>query len=108
MADALQGWEVVVLDHGMQLPTHDDNVDVEVRSPDGEAWTSTFFTLRNVARLMEHWRSTGEAAGGTYFWGGPGAVLVEELSHEVIVTAIADLVSTGELQDGFQRIRARG
>ncbi|WP_208608492.1 hypothetical protein [Amycolatopsis pretoriensis] len=40
-----------------------ENVDVEVRLPDGSRWSATIFTLAEVERLMSEWVETGEYGG---------------------------------------------
>jgi len=45
----------------------DTNVDVFIDLEDGPRYVATFFTLKNVADLMQTWKSTGEAASGRYF-----------------------------------------
>ncbi|PQV89209.1 hypothetical protein CDT93_21660, partial [Cronobacter sakazakii] len=38
----------------------DDNIDVEVLLDNGERYTATFFTLKNIASILERYKNSGE------------------------------------------------
>ena len=44
-----------------------DNVDAELRLPDGTRWSATFMTLDAIERVMNRWKKTGEYGGGVFF-----------------------------------------
>ncbi|MFD4632054.1 hypothetical protein ACFVYR_26660 [Streptomyces sp. NPDC058284] len=44
-----------------------ENVDAELRLPDGTRWSACFMTLREIAAVMDRWKQTGECAGGAFF-----------------------------------------
>lgn len=79
------------------LHCHDDNVDVEIHLDNGEAYTATFFTQANVARLFEKNSKTGECAGGLYFWAAD-MIIVSTLSEAVIRDSVKDLIDADELR----------
>ncbi|WP_194818839.1 hypothetical protein [Nocardia sp. XZ_19_385] len=54
-----------------------ENVDVEVRLPDGSRWSATMFTVAEIVRLMARWSETGECVSGSYFWCGDGVIVRE-------------------------------
>ncbi|WP_143532700.1 hypothetical protein [Saccharothrix sp. ALI-22-I] len=49
-------------------PDRVENLDAEVRLPDGSRWSASIFTVAEVGRLMARWARTGEYSGGSYFW----------------------------------------
>ncbi|MFI7117381.1 hypothetical protein [Amycolatopsis sp. NPDC049868] len=58
-------------------PEQAENIDVEVRLPDGSRWSATMFTVAEVERLMEQWAQTGECGGGSYFGCSDGVIVRE-------------------------------
>ncbi|MEU5263808.1 hypothetical protein [Amycolatopsis sp. NPDC021455] len=44
-----------------------ENVDAQLHLPDGTRWSATFMTPREIERIMNRWRTTGEEGGGAYF-----------------------------------------
>lgn len=80
----------------------DDNLDVEVTFVDGSRFGATFFTLRNVERLFERNRVTGECGGGRYLWAS-NMILVQELTTEVIGKTVQNLLDSEEFFTAFAR-----
>lgn len=74
----------------------DDNVDIEVRLPDGTRWSATIFTVDNLRSLMAKWRSTGENRG-LYVW-APDMIVVERLSDPGLRELVDELVAEGTLK----------
>lgn len=104
MSEASSEYSVRINDYGTQLPSVDENVDVEVTDSSGRRWSATFYSLANVDSLLRKWETTGEYGGGIYFFGGRDAIIVRELSHEVIRATVAQLVSDGDLDIVLQRL----
>src|SRR5690606_31106041 len=52
---------------GGDEPDEVENADGWVLVPGGGEWSATFLTHREMGRVMERWRSTGECLGGAYF-----------------------------------------
>lgn len=44
-----------------------DNVDAELRLPDGTRWSATIMTLGAIDQVMNRWKETGEYGGGVFF-----------------------------------------
>ncbi|HJY78729.1 MAG TPA: hypothetical protein VKE95_18960 [Burkholderiales bacterium] len=82
----------------------DDNVDVEVLFPDGRRFGATFFTLKNLEKLFEKNKKTGECADGLYLWAA-NMVLVRDLSMGAIERAVDDLIENNELEQAFAELR---
>ncbi|MEU0797818.1 hypothetical protein ABZ342_47795 [Amycolatopsis sp. NPDC005961] len=79
-----------------------ENVDAEVRLPDGSRWSATIFTPAEVERLMSKWAETGQYGGGGYFWCSDGLIVGESgLDHMVI--ALAGLYQSGNFRDVLSR-----
>jgi hypothetical protein len=85
-----------------QIDPHDDNVDIYVTFADGTRYTATFFTLKNIATLLDRYRESGECANGLYVWASD-MIIVHELSDEVVERAVADLLGAGEFEGAFAR-----
>ena len=79
-----------------------DNVDVEVALADGSRFGATFFTLKNIERLFQKNRDTGECGGGIYLWAA-NMILVQELTIEAIQKTVRDLLDTEEFYSAFSR-----
>jgi len=74
----------------------DLNCDVEVHL-NGERWSATFFSLRNVQTLLGRWAQTGE---GAYLW-GPDMIIVPEVSAETIRDTVSELLESGKFQQAL-------
>ena len=83
--------------HAFTVGDDDDNVDSVVELQDGRSFAVTFFTLKNIESLMKRWQSSGEAAGGSYFW-AVDAIILRSLSHSEMERAIADMLKMGFLE----------
>ncbi|MEX2985550.1 hypothetical protein [Streptomyces sp. C36] len=78
-----------------------DNVDVEVRLPDGSRWSATIFTVAQVEALMKRWAASGEALGGRYFWCSDG-LIVRDAGISNITQVLAGLIENGEFTQVLQ------
>lgn len=74
----------------------DDNVDAIVTLPSGEKRTLTFFTIKNIASIMESYKSTGECLSGRYFWAAD-MVIVTDLRRSTLEAVVTDMINNGEL-----------
>jgi hypothetical protein len=83
-------FDVTFMVGGGERPETVENVDAEVRLPDGSRWSATIFTLAEVERLMSEWARTGEYGGGSYFWCFDGLV-VRDPGVGNMTSALADL-----------------
>jgi|GEM_PF-1573565 len=92
----------IILMHPISNPMN-DNVDVEIRFSDAKRYAVTFFTLRNVEALMKQWKHTGEAHEGLYF-SVHNPIIVRELTEEVILKSVMDIISQGEHAYAFYSI----
>ena len=80
-----------------------ENVDAEVRLPDGSRWSATIFTVAEVKRLMMRWSRTGECAGGSYFW-CPDGLLVNDAGIGNMTRVLAAIYDDGQLTDILNRL----
>ena len=78
------------------------NIDVHVYPTDGRHYCGTFFTLDNLAWLMDRGRETGECASGAYMW-STRMVIVRELTESNLRIAVEDLIRTGALESALER-----
>jgi hypothetical protein len=72
-----------------------ENVDVEVSLSDGTRWSATFMTMREIQKIMDRWRSSGENLGGRYFHSGD-LVIVREAGISAIVQAMESALASGD------------
>ena len=75
----------------------DGNSDVWVKLDDGREFVGSFFTLRNVATLMERWKASGECADGAYF-SAVDAIIVHRLDEPTVRLVVDDLLRDGTLE----------
>jgi hypothetical protein len=94
-------------DHGFTLTLFhlpedetDDNIDVEVALANGERYTATLFTPKNITTLMTRYQETGECLYGKYFW-ATELVIIRDLKLSSIHEAVADMLKNGELFRAF-------
>lgn len=80
----------------------DDNIDVEVKFPDGRRYTATFFTLKNIESLFKKNRETGECLSGTYLW-AVEMIIVEKLERTTLTSTVKALLHDGEFESAFTR-----
>jgi len=88
----IQKWDVL-----------DDNVDVEVRFPDGRRYTATFFTLKNLESLFKKNRETGECLNGMYLW-AIEMIIVENLERSTMTSTVKNLLQEDEFESAFTRV----
>jgi hypothetical protein len=100
--DAATWFAVSISASAFGLPVQ-GNVDVVVEFGDGKRYTATFFTMDNIAQLMARYRSTGENAGGLYFWAAE-MIIVNELSRDVITRTVEALLADGDFYRAFVEI----
>ena len=89
-------YELTILKGENSLNRHDDNVDVEIVLADSRVFSATFFTLKNIERLLLEYEATGECASGLYFW-SQDMIIVSDLDEPTLRKTIDDLIGSGEL-----------
>jgi hypothetical protein len=94
-----QNYQVRILSQ-YHFDLEDGNIDVEVKFDSGQRFVATFFTLKNIKRLMGQYQSTGECKNGAYFWASD-MIIVETLSEQNINSAVADLIAEQNFNDAF-------
>ncbi|MFC3454819.1 hypothetical protein [Amycolatopsis speibonae] len=80
-----------------------ENIDAEVRLPDGSRWSATIFTVAEVERLMANWARTGEALDGSYFWCSDG-LIVREPGIRNMTEVLVGLLAEGDLTHILNRL----
>ena len=85
----------------------DDNIDVEVRFPNGARFTATFFTVENLKTLFAKNHKTGECSNGTYFW-ATEMIIVENLKLASLHATIEGLLRDNEFKGAFTRVPDEG
>jgi hypothetical protein len=93
-------FDVTFMVGGGERPETVENVDAEIRLPDGSRWSVTVFTLAEVERLMSAWARTGEYGGGSYFWCF-GGLVVRDPGVDNITIALADLYQSGNFREAL-------
>ena len=80
-----------------------ENTDVIVKFNDGARWVASFFTYRNITKLAEKNKKTGECLNGKYFWASD-MILVDEVNRERIEEIIQHLIDENEFRFIFKQI----
>jgi len=83
-----------------------DNIDAVIETPDGRRWGATLITIREVERILERWKRSGESAGGLYVR-IPDLILMSGPGVEQMVAAILDLVDKDQ-QVGLTPLESAG
>ena len=84
------------------LDPDNDNVDVQVTFPNGESFSTVFFTLQNIDTLMKKYKKTGECADGSYFWTS-NMIIVQELTEQTLCETIDNLLAEEEFESVFSK-----
>jgi hypothetical protein len=81
------------------------DVDAYVTVPAGPTYYVSLFTLDAIAQVMQRWAHTGEAGNGSYFW-TTDLVIVPRPGLTAMITAIEELVDSGDIDQACQKIPA--
>lgn len=76
------------------------NVDVVVTMPDGGHYAAVFMRPDEISELMARYATTGECAGGSYFW-STDTIFVKRITEATIRDTIKHLVENGEFESAF-------
>jgi hypothetical protein len=96
-------YDVKIHTSSLGMDPSNDNVDVEVVFSDGRRFMAAFFTLENIRYLFVKNRITGENKQGLYFWASD-MIIVRELTEEVIVSTIENLITEGDFARVFSSV----
>lgn len=84
-------------------PDH-ENIDVVVEF-ESQRFAATFFTLRNINRIMERHQASGESDHGRYFWASD-MIVVPRITLEEIERTVSHLIEVGEFETAFRKLGA--
>jgi hypothetical protein len=93
------GYQIQIFS-GEQLRSFDEYMLADIIFDNGNRYSATFFTLRNIEAMMEKFKETGECDHGRYFWTS-GMVIVESLTIDSIVSTIDYVISGGGYGEVF-------
>jgi hypothetical protein len=79
------------------------NTDVVVEFEDKTRWVASFFTYKNIEKLVERNQTTGECLHGKYFWSSD-MILVDQISRESIDEIVKHLLNEGSFASIFGKI----
>ena len=71
-----------------------EDIDAELRLPDGSRWSASFMTLGAIETVMNRWRQTGEYGDGVFFQCSD-LVIVPKGGVAAMVEAIRAIVAEG-------------
>jgi len=81
----------------------DDNTDVIVTFQDGRRWVASFFSYKNIEKLTNKNKETGECYSGAYFWSSD-MILIDQVSRKRIEEIIEHLIEEEEFEMIFTHI----
>lgn len=84
-------------------PTTVENVDAELRLPDGSRWSATFLSVSEVGRILRRWEVSGEGLGGIYMH-CPDLIIVSRGGVETMTRVVEDILSSGDPGSALVRI----
>jgi hypothetical protein len=82
--------------------TDNDNTDVVVEFDNGTRWGASFFTYKNISKLIDENRKTGECLNGKYFWSSD-MLLIDVVSRERIEEVIKHLIYENKFEFIFKK-----
>ncbi|GAB2930211.1 hypothetical protein GCM10027280_17260 [Micromonospora polyrhachis] len=85
-------------------PESVQDADVHVHLTDGSVRYLTFFTLPAIERVLQRQRTSGETAGGAYFW-STDLVIIPEPGVAAMARALEELVQSKDIEAVGQLIR---
>jgi hypothetical protein len=87
----------------LHLPksVEEDNVDAVIYLSNGIRLPVTFFTIKNILKIMSDYETTGECLSGKYFW-SKDMIIVNDLSKDNIARVVDDLVRSGDYVHALQ------
>ncbi len=91
----------VRVERGVGLDGSEAILEVEVQDGSGRRWWGYVATIEQIEERLRHYSSSGECAGGAYFW-GTGLIIVRDTSDETLRAAVDDLIATGEFSKALE------
>ena len=88
-------------------PGSTENGDALISVPGGPTRYLTFLTTAEIERVLARHRSSGETAGGAYFY-STDLVVVPRPGLPAVVTAVAELVRSGDIEVACQIVDEDG
>ncbi|QRP43418.1 hypothetical protein [Amycolatopsis sp. FDAARGOS 1241] len=88
---------------GGERPETVENVEAEVRLPDGSRWSATIFTVAEVQCLLTRWAGTGKYGRGSYFCYSD-SLIVRDPGVTGLTRALAELHRNDELRPAPHRL----
>ena len=82
---------------------NNDNIDVYVTLANGKKYVATFFTLANIATLINRYKKSGECNHGSYFWASD-MIIVQNLNPLTLRETISNLLETEEFESAFTEV----
>ncbi|MFD1874683.1 hypothetical protein [Hymenobacter bucti] len=79
------------------------NTDVIVYFSDNSSYVATFFTYKNIDRIVKNYQQTGEGLSGKYFWASD-MLLVDKIDRASIEAVVYDLLEEGSFLNVFRRV----
>lgn len=76
-----------------QVDTVED-VDAELRLPDGSRWSATCMTLGAIEVVLNRWKETGEYGGGVFFQ-CPDLVIIPKPGVAAMIEAFRAIMTEG-------------
>lgn len=83
--------------------TQNDNIDIIITLANNQKYHATIFTLENINEIMLKHQASGESSNGIYF-GASNMLILKDLSKEVIIESISDLIKEDDLEIIFHKI----
>lgn len=77
---------------------HDSNIDVYIMVDESDIFCATFFTLKNVQKLMNTNLSSQGNSAGLYFWASD-MIIITSITLENIINTVKDLIVDGIVKD---------
>lgn len=81
----------------------DDSTEAVIVFDNGDTYTASFFTYRNIESMRELHQSQGSFLSGKYFW-TERMLLIDFISQENVTAVIKDLLDQGDFPKAFRKL----
>lgn len=95
--------EIQTIRNWEDIDKYCDNEDVYVLLDNGEKYYASFFTMKEIETIIEHYKSSGENLNGSYFWASD-MFIINELTKPSVEKVINDLIVTDSFEVIFTKM----
>jgi hypothetical protein len=100
MDDAMTKMEIIIQGNIESINVDHDNIDVFVFLEGDVRYSATFYTIKNIVKIIYYYKTTHECSDGLYFL-ATNMIILKDLSSEMITETIKSLMASGGFYSAF-------